>query len=383
LKSYISSDLKELNRETVYNVLKSEGEISRAEIVRRTKISPPTVLKIVSYFLEAGFISEAGEGQSSLGRKPQLLLFNPEARFSIGVEYEGDFIKAGIVDLSGNVKASRQKRVYGQFDEVINKELHILIHDLIKDTNIPMKRILGIGIGIPAIVDRDKNVVSAAPLVGILQDVDCNPILRKLSDEFGLDVYIENDVNAAAIGEFIARKMSKTSDLIYISLGTGLGAGVILHGKLRRGITNSCGEIAYAVFDKDFVTSTDRSGWLEGCINVNALTKRWPFFKRVYEGESFAKYENTSEYHLLIDYVAGNLALEIANMISLLDLDTVILGGTSIKLLGYPLLEAINKYLSRLCSTNVSCKLQQCVEPCIAGSAMISTRKKLKEVFSG
>ncbi|HHW31493.1 MAG TPA: ROK family protein [Clostridiaceae bacterium] len=383
MKSYNASDLKDLNREIVYRLLEKKKEIFRAEIARLTGISTPTVLKIISYFLELGLVSEEGECKPSLGRKPQMLRFNADARFSIGVEYEGDFLKVGIVNLEGDLKTSKQKRVSGHFTEVMQKECIPLIKGIVDSSGISWEKIMGVGIGVPAIVDIKNNIVSAAPLVGILHDVDCKPILQELKNQLGLDAFIENDANAGALGEFTIRKLTDASDLVYISLGTGLGAGVVLQGKLRRGVWNSSGEIGYMVYDKNFITSTERSGWLESQVNAHALTKRWPFFSQLFEGESWKKFETTSDFHLLIDHVAGNLALCIANIYSILDVDVVVLGGISVKLLGPLLIESINRYLSRLNSRNITCQLQKSPEPSVVGAATIAIKEKLKEIFSG
>ena len=83
MKPYVASHLKDMNRKTVYRLLASVGEISKAEISRQTGISSPTVIKIVNFLLANGFITEAGEGDSALGRKPHILRFNPEAYYSI------------------------------------------------------------------------------------------------------------------------------------------------------------------------------------------------------------------------------------------------------------------------------------------------------------
>src|SRR5690554_2751209 len=102
MKPFIASDLKDMNRKTVYYLLAEVGEISKAEIGRRTGISPPTVMKITDFFLKIGLVSEAGEGDSALGRKPQLLRFNADTAYSIGIEYDGQQISIGIINLQAN-----------------------------------------------------------------------------------------------------------------------------------------------------------------------------------------------------------------------------------------------------------------------------------------
>ena len=95
MKSFVASHLKDMNRKTVYKLVSQVREISKAEISRQTGISSPTVIKIVNFLLDNDFLLEAGEGDSALGRKPQLLKFNANAAYSIGAELEGDFFSLG------------------------------------------------------------------------------------------------------------------------------------------------------------------------------------------------------------------------------------------------------------------------------------------------
>lgn len=376
MAQYVASHLKDMNRKIVYKLI-SLGEISRAEISRQTGISAPTVLKITSFLLQNGFVKEAGEGISHLGRKPQILKFNPSAAYSIGVDFEGDFLKIGIVDLLGNIKAFKQIRVFGDFDEIINKNLYGYIEDIINKEGIPKDKILGIGLGIPGAVDAVNCIVEFAPLVGIYNRKDCKAIVNELSSKSGFPVFIENDANAAAIGEYITRKLSPECDLAYLSLGTGLGAGLILDGKIRRGVRNSAGEIGYMVFDKDYHTYRSKAGWLESHINFKALTEKWEIYKSIETKQEIEDFKKSKEFILLVDYVASYLGLCIANITALLDLNIVVIGGVSTKRLGLPLIENVKQYMSKLRLLDIECEFQSCEEPGIVGAASISTDSAL------
>ena len=381
MKSYVASHLKDMNRKTVYQLISSVGEISKAEISRQTGISAPTVLKIIDYFLENNFVYEAGEGDSPLGRKPQILKFNQEAAFSIGVEMEGDFIKLGIIDLLGNIKLCRRFRVSPDFSEIVNNKLGHYIENIIEESGTEKGKILGIGLGIPGVVDPENYIVEFAPLVGIASKKDCKDIIGNLKGTLSLPVFIENDANAAAIGEFVERKLDADSDLVYVSLGTGLGSGIILNGKLRRGKRNTAGEIGYMVFDKEFRTSRSEAGWMESRINFHALSQRWERFSTLESEESIMNIRKSKDFYLLVDYIASNIALSIANISNLLDINLIVIGGISAEVLGDPLIESLNEYLSRLCLLDVQCEFQKCPEPGIVGAASIVTNKRLNEML--
>lgn len=381
LKPYVASHLRDMNRKTVFQLISNVGEISRAEISRRTGISAPTVLKIIDYFLENDFVFEAGEGESSLGRKPQLLKFNPEAAFSIGVEFEGNFLRIGIVDLHGKIKFYKQIRISNNFDDIVENDLKFYINSIIEEAKIPKHKILGVGLGIPGVVDPENNIVEFAPLVGITDKKNYSYLVDRLSKEIGLPVLIENDANAAVIGEFVTRKLDADSDLLYVSLGTGLGAGIILNGKLRRGKRNFAGEIGYMVFDKDYITSKSKGGWMETLVNFNALQQKWGDFDKLELIQNSKEVKLSKDYYLLIDFVASNLALSIANILNILDIDKVVIGGISTEILGKPLIESVQEYLNKLCLFNVTCEFQQCSEASVIGAASIVMDMKLNELL--
>lgn len=231
MKPYLATDLKMMNRQNVYRLLEQKNELSRAEISRITNISMPTVMKIVAHFLETGIVTEAGDGVTAMGRKPQMLRFEPSAYYSVGVEYEGDYLRAGMVDLRGGIALVLQERVMGRFREVMTHQLLSLVEKVIAQSGVERSRIAGVGMGVPAIVDVEKVTVSAAPAVGILEDIDCKPILAGLSERLELPMYLENDTNAAALGEYATGLHDAGTDLLYVSLGTGLGAGLIVPGQ--------------------------------------------------------------------------------------------------------------------------------------------------------
>lgn len=377
MKSFVASHLKDMNRKNVYKLISSVREISKAEISRQTGISGPTVIKIANFFLENDFVKEAGEGEAAVGRKPQILRFNPDADFSIGVELEGDFLSLGIVNLEGNIGSLKKIKVTPNFERIIKHDLIANIENAINEAKIPKSKILGVGIGIPGVLDAENYIIDFAPLIGVNDKTDYRMIFENLSRNLKLPVYIENDVNVAAIGEYVTRRLTSEQDLIYVSLGTGLGSGLILNGKLRRGRRNSSGEIGYMVFDRSFQTSKTKAGWMESQVNLKALMERWDFSPSV-----GADSISPDDVNLLTDYVASNLALCISNLSMSVDIDLIVIGGITVEILGEPLVMSVQKYVSRLCLLDTDIQLQKCKEPGVVGAASIVTEIKLNELLA-
>jgi predicted NBD/HSP70 family sugar kinase len=346
---YVPTHLKGMNRRLVYEALANVGRISRAELARSTGISAPTIGKIVSFFVESGIASEMGEGTSEMGRKPQMLRFNNESFFTIGVEFEGDGLKVGVIDLLGNLKAFQQMPAKSSFDAMMQGELAASIKATLREARLPMSRIWGVGIGIPGVVDVGHQTISTAPLIGVAEKRSYKEALEQLGRQLKVPVFVENDANAAAIGEYRLRREQGEADLIYLSVGTGVGGGIILDGRLRKGAHFSAGEVGYMIFDKQASSHTSEAGWLESRINHRALLKA----KR---GTDF------------LEGAASDLALAIANLASVLDVDLFVVGGIGLADYGTDFLERISRHVGKLSDLAIRIEAPLAKEPGVIGA---------------
>ncbi|QNU68655.1 ROK family transcriptional regulator [Ruminiclostridium herbifermentans] len=372
MKPYIASNLRDMNRKTVFDLIANVSEISRSEISQITGISAPTVLKITNYLCENGFIINAGEGQSPLGRKPQMLKFNPNFAYSIGVEYEGDYLKMGIVNVGSEIILKKIIHVKSDFENVVTHILIDNVKSLIVESGIPKDKIHGIALGLPGAVDLDNDEIRLGPLVGVCNTYPLHKIIETIKDALNISVYVCNDVNAASIGEYITRNL-KNEDLVYISLGTGLGSGIILDGNLRFGKHFIAGEIGYLVYDNNFKTSECLPGSLESLINLNALTSKFKDFEN--------RIKNRTNIKEIIDYIAPYLATTILNIISIVDVNQVVLGGIIIDMLGKELLIEVSEQFKKLSALDVNIDLRKCDEPGIIGISHLITNDYIKNIF--
>jgi len=372
MKPYIASHLRDMNRKTVFDLIANVGEISRSEITNLTGISAPTVLKITNYLCENGYIFNSGEGQSALGRKPQLLKFNPNFVYSIGIDYEGDYLRMGIVNVNSEIILKKTIVVKNDFENVVTHVLIKQVEDLINESKIPKNKIHGIGLGLPGAVDYDSDEIRLGPLVGVYNTYPLQNIIKKIQRPLNIPVYVYNDANAAAIGEYITRKL-KNEDLIYITLGTGLGSGIILDGQLRFGKHFIAGEIGYIVYDANFQTSESLPGSLELLINLQALSSKFNDFSN--------RVKNKSGTHEIVEYIASYLGRTILNIISVVDVSQIVLGGVIVDMLGKELVEAVSAHFNKLSPLTVSIDLRKCDEPGIIGTSHLTTNKYIERIF--
>lgn len=372
MKPYIASNLRDMNRKTVFDLIASVGEISRSEITQLTGISAPTVLKITNYLCDKGFIINAGEGQSALGRKPQMLKFNPNFSYSIGVEYEGDYLKMGIVNVSSEIILKKIIHVKNDFEDVITHVLYENVESLINESKIPKNKIHGIGLGLPGAVDLDNDEIRLGPLVGVCNTYPLQNITKKIKESLNISAYVCNDVNAASIGEYITRNLKK-EDLVYISLGTGLGSGIILDGKLRFGKHFIAGEIGSLVYNDNFKTSEGLSGSLESLINLEALSAKFDDFEN--------RVKSKSNINEIIDYISPYLGRTILNIVSVIDVNQVVLGGIIVDMLGKDLVVAASEQFKKLSVLDVNIDSRKCDEPGIIGTSHLITSEYIKNIF--
>lgn len=367
--SYTQSDMKELNIKGVFDLITSRETISRVEISKTLGISIPTVLKITNILLQKNLIRMVGEKKTSRGRYPQLYRFDPDVILGIGVDYNGVTAQWAVCNYCGKTLASASQQVDTNLDHFLLDELPGLLNDLLDKNHIPREKILGIGLCVPGLVDTDTGTLQISPLSQIVVSAPLNKLLHHLTQQTGFPVYCFNDVNAAAIGEFVLRGL-KNEDLVYFQVGDGSGAGIILNGRLRTGVHFAAGEIGNLTFDPSFVLDIRKPGWFEMKLSNTTLCQLFP---------SYAKGEMTPD---LIDYVAQYVALAISNTANLLDFQYIILNGTLVRLLGEPLMLRIQYYVDRFCIHQVLIQKASCENPGLAGTTALMIAREIGSVLT-
>ncbi|WP_257347476.1 ROK family transcriptional regulator [Pseudalkalibacillus decolorationis] len=349
--------IKNMNIKIVLDCIIEHEPISRSEISKRVMISKPTVSQLVNHLIVEGFVYETGMGNSTTtgGRKPVQLCFNPKTSYLIGVDIGGSKVASGITDLKGRVYSYREFATQEFLDEGLFKRLHTDIEEMLTELKLTTKNVLGIGVGVAGVTDIEKGVVINAPA---LAWQNC-PIREKLSTYFELPIFVDNDVNISVLGEhWIGAGVDKTN-IIYISIGTGIGSGIILNGNLYRGSNYSAGEFGYQVTDRqmarNFNPVVEGFGFLEsmsGGISIGQQLSE-KIKKQVTAKEAFEMADNGDENaQEVIQFAIENLGLGISNYISLFDPEIIILGGGisgSYPIFKDQLDEIIKKFTPRKC----------------------------------
>lgn len=368
MRTVVQSDVKLMNKRMVFNLLRKYKQCTRTEISQALNMSMPSVSKIIDDFLEKDIVISAGEVESPMGRKPLNLAFNPDVFSAIGVEFEGNRLSIGLVNLEGKVKYKTAVNFCHAFDDAFADTVTQAVQYIMKSN--AETTIVGIGIGVPGVVNISGNAIEFAPLIGINETADVRDVLEKIQKATQLPTLLENDTNSAAIGEMYARELGKQEDLVFINIGTGLGAGVILNGKLRRGAGNMCGEIGYIVEESGWPTDRGRTGFLEGLLNTDALKRQFDFSAH-----------KTAEHSAVIRYIVCHLSKHIANIVALLDARLVVLGGMLVDIIEGSLAQELNTAVNLLSVSPVRVEKYIAEEPGIAGTALLMLENKLNELL--
>jgi predicted NBD/HSP70 family sugar kinase len=235
--------LKDLNERTVLETIRSEAPISRAEISRRAGISKPTVSLALESLVAAGLVREADHDPAGPHYGARFFEQVPEAAFVLGLDLGARFLRGAICDLDGRVRARQDVELGSAELEDVLDALAGLRASLVHAGDPDGAPLDGAVIGVPGVVDAHTGRVTLATNVPGIEHRD---FAGELAERLALPVTLDNDINLAALGEQWMGVGRGVEDFAFLSIGTGLGCGVVLHGELHRGHNGAAGELDFA-----------------------------------------------------------------------------------------------------------------------------------------
>lgn len=229
--------MKSLNKSIILNMIRTSQPVSRAQISKESKLTPPTVSSIVKELIEQGIVKESALGESSGGRKPTMLHINKNAYYIIGVDAGPRSVKCIVTDLSGKIYA----RTSSELELPLTKDqlLNVLIDSiqrLMKSAKDITEHILGIGIAMHGVVELRTGTSLIAPNLK-LKNI---PIKEQLEEVFKLPIKVENDARAMALGEAWLGGHENADKMVAVNIGRGVGAGIVSGGGSVSRCKRSC-----------------------------------------------------------------------------------------------------------------------------------------------
>lgn len=345
------------NTRLVFRAIYDDGAISRAELARRTKLTRTTVSTVVGELIERGLIEETGAGQFSGGRLPIMLRVADDARVVLALRMDTASIAGATIGLRGQIHQRVSVPVPDHQVETLVAALSQAIDALMAREQRP---ILGIGLGMPGVVDTTRGLIRRAVNFG-LRDL---PLRRILQARYTCPVYLGNEVHLATLAEYAFGAGAPGGNLIAINAGVGIGAGIVLRGDLFHGDSFSAGEIGHVVVAEDGpLCKCGNYGCLEaiagipailGAVRELALADRGAYLHHraaapggidlADVGEALAAGDPGTI--AVITRVGDLLGVAVANAVGLLNIERVVVTGP-LAALGQPLRRAIADSFTR------------------------------------
>ena len=348
-----SGHLRGLNLETVLAVaMERGGPFTRTELIEATGLSAPTVGSLASQLMRNGLVRDLGTGPSRGGRRPSFMEFNARHGFVAGIDLGPTKTRLAVADLRGERLGYRViPTPPGRGPKALLSQVAVAVRALLREARVPPGRLLAVGAGAPGAVDREQGgVVALAPNLKGWSQVPMGAILRKA---LGAPVVVENDVNLAVLGEHWRGAARGHDTCAFITLGTGIGAGIVVDGELHRGHHSLAGEIGLMCMAPQYVDQDFGSrGCLESLAGLKALVERWPhvalrdperwvseLVDAAQAGDPRAR-KALGEAATLIGMAAANLSL-------VLDPSLIVLGGVLADQ-GEPLVQEVRRIVGRI-----------------------------------
>jgi predicted NBD/HSP70 family sugar kinase len=320
--------IKDSNRKKILKLLYRKRQLTKQEISKELGLSIPTVISNINDLIREGIVDEAGVAESTGGRKPVVVRFLPDARYSFGVDISIKNVRVILTNLNSEIKFETVFDIskYKNINEITSRVCSI-INNIILEGEIPIGKVLGVGISVPGTVNEEKLLIELAPNLGIESFSFDN-----FAKQINLPVYIENEANAAAFAELNIGIAKELSNLVYVSITEGIGTGIVIQGNLYKGENKRAGEFGHMTIE---VMGNECSCGRRGCWELYASEKALLEAYFINYGERlcnlqelFNKVEkNELEALKTLDLYLNYLSIGIQNIILEIDPSYIIVGG--------------------------------------------------------
>ncbi len=320
-----------INERAVYEQTRHLGPVSASQLVTATGLSKPTIGLALGGLERAGLVRHVGHRVGQVGRAPRLYEIRPEAGWALAVDIGGSWIRAAVADLSGRVALRHEERVKARNAASLIKQVGELARSVPKRTGITFGDITHTVLGVPGVYEPESGRIDAAPnLPGWDKPGSVEALRSSLGERFSID----NDVNLATLAEQAYGLGASVPDFVFVSVGTGVGMGIVVDGRLYRGAHGRAGEISYLPVGDDRrlrgSAATRRHGFLETVASAQGIvaTAR-EYGMSVDSAEQVFEAARLADPHAIraVCTEADHLARALASIIAVLDPGLIVLGG--------------------------------------------------------
>jgi predicted NBD/HSP70 family sugar kinase len=257
--------LRELNRDRVVRTLQELGVASRADLARRTGLSPSTVSSLVADLKDEALIVERSHERAAAaqsGRPPVLLGLSPSAGVLAGIDFGKRHLAVAVSDLAHDVLAEAWRDMPEDYAAADGMDrAGELLDGALEEAGAARDLVLGVGLGLPGPIHRLTGTIGSPAIlpgwVGI-------HVAEEMTERLGLPVHVDNDANLGALAEYHRGAGDECTSMAYLKVATGIGAGLVVDGRLFHGVGGTAGEIGHTTIDENGpICRCGRRGCLE------------------------------------------------------------------------------------------------------------------------
>lgn len=344
-----SGTSRSLNRRLILNLLRRNGEMSRAEISESIGLSPAAVTFVVGELLHEGAVLEGAAGKSGGGRRPIPIKINYKGRLAVGFKLAANnTLEAVLTDLATEVIKSITSTLPDTVPETVVRIAAETIETLIPDAAVRKADLIGVGLALPGVFDVETGVCLEIPRLG-WKNV---PIAAMLARVVDVPVWVDNDVNAFALAQYLFGHGRHHSTMMALAIGAGIGAAFLTRGTLHRGSSGAAGEIGHSRHIKNGRScDCGRKGCMQAYFSERALRKDWQDIAKdtalPQDLAEAARLEVPQALELLRGAGAGIGGI-LAAAVNLVDPDVIVIGGEAVQL-GPVFFDAIRQAIAEQC----------------------------------
>lgn len=326
----VTSVTRQLSRRSVFEALLHRSPISRADLAKVTSLSKQTMSEVIDDFLQQGLVRSVGRTSGNVGRTAVLYELSPEGGHVLGIDLGARRLTVALADIAGRVLAEADEPTDSRGGAWTLDQIGRLSDRLTRDNHTHPSRIRSIVMATPGVVNPKSGAIEMAPNITGLDHLN---VVGLLSEKLRSPVVLENDINLALLGEIWHGCAQNLDNVAFLALGSGVGLGLYVNGRLVRGENGAAGEIGYLPIGGDPLQAESRiQGCLEYQVGATGVVRRYlaaggsdveserSVFERAQSGDAVAAG--------VVDETARMIGLAAATVVATVDPQLLVLGGS-------------------------------------------------------
>ncbi len=322
--------MREINERSVLDILRTEGTLHAAQVARLIGLSKPTTADILRTLSDQGLIHEYSPGVDDPKRARSVYEAINDVRVCLAIDIGSRFIRVAVGDLNEVMLSERSVPVKSLSLKDLIAVMHSAVEQALKTAGYSIKDVASVVVGTPGVINQHTGVISIAGTIGSLDGVNLSALIE---NEFGIKPTLEKDINLVTVAEQSAGHGIDVENFAVLSVGSGLGSGLVLNGRLLRGHHGAAGEVFYVPFGDP--TDTHRSATNPSGDSIAEVARQ---LAKKYKKSSLtepystinilsAAKEGDALAQAVVDIEAERIALYIASISAIADVELVVLSG--------------------------------------------------------